>query len=171
MTIYELWNSIIFLKFKTSLVITSPSLTHQRHYHALRTEIDIWLTPFKIVPIYAHESSKPISLIKRRIEYLTKALLPRFSKIIIIIFQVSVKKSFTAIWEWLHSWNWVFLISKYWQDRPYSSSLLRVIVACNHLPFFKSFSSFVHFCANFQILCPFTPILLLSRIDPAKGNM
>ena len=29
----------------------------------------------KIVPIYAHESSKPISLIKRRIEYLTNALL------------------------------------------------------------------------------------------------
>ena len=38
-----------------------------------------------IVPIYAHESSKPISLIKRRIEYLTKELLPRFSKFIIII--------------------------------------------------------------------------------------
>ena len=36
----------------------------------------------KIVPIYAHESSKPISLIKRRIEYLTKALYARFSKII-----------------------------------------------------------------------------------------
>ena len=32
----------------------------------------------KIVPIYAHESSKPTSLIKRRIEYLTKALLARF---------------------------------------------------------------------------------------------
>ena len=36
----------------------------------------------KIVPIFAHESSKLISLIKRRIEYLTKALLARFSKII-----------------------------------------------------------------------------------------
>ena len=36
----------------------------------------------KIIPVYAHESSKPTSLIKRRIEYLTKALLTRFSKII-----------------------------------------------------------------------------------------
>ena len=35
----------------------------------------------KIVSIYAHVSSKPISLIERRIEYLTKALLARFSKI------------------------------------------------------------------------------------------
>ena len=39
-----------------------------------------------IVPIYAHESSKPISLIKRRIEYLTKALLARFSKIMFFKF-------------------------------------------------------------------------------------
>ena len=36
----------------------------------------------KIVSVYAHELSKPISLIKRRIEYLTKALLAQFSKII-----------------------------------------------------------------------------------------
>ena len=36
----------------------------------------------RIVPIYAHESYKPISLIKRRIDYLTKTLLARFSKII-----------------------------------------------------------------------------------------
>ena len=76
----------------------------------------------KIVPIPVHESSKPISLIKRKIEYLTKALLPRFSKIITIVFQVSVGKSFTAIWEWLHSRNLVFLISKYWQDRAYSNT-------------------------------------------------
>ena len=53
----------------------------------------------KIVPIHAHKSSKPISLIKRRIEYLTKALVPRFSKIITILFQVFVGKSFTEIWE------------------------------------------------------------------------
>ena len=76
----------------------------------------------KIVPIHGHESSKPISLIKRKIEYLTKALFSRFSKIMTIIFQVSLGKGFTAIWEWLHSWNWVFLISKYWQDRAYSNS-------------------------------------------------
>ena len=76
----------------------------------------------KIVPIHGHELSKPISLIKRKIEYLTKALFSRFSKIMTIIFQVSLGKGFTAIWEWLHSWNWVFLISKYWQDRAYSNS-------------------------------------------------
>ena len=35
----------------------------------------------KIVPIYAHVSSKPIPLTKRRIEYLTEALLAQFSKI------------------------------------------------------------------------------------------
>ena len=36
----------------------------------------------KIVPIYAHESSKTISFVKRRIEYLTKAHFARFSKTI-----------------------------------------------------------------------------------------
>ena len=46
----------------------------------------------KIIPIYANESSKPISLIKRRIQYLTKALFPRFSRIIIINICVSVGK-------------------------------------------------------------------------------
>ena len=35
----------------------------------------------KIVPVYTHVSSKPLSLIKGRIEYLTKALLARFSKV------------------------------------------------------------------------------------------
>ena len=35
----------------------------------------------RIVPIYAHVSSKPISLIIRRIEYLTKALLVKFPEI------------------------------------------------------------------------------------------
>ena len=122
----------------------------------------MWLTPYqfsisflfnriKIVPVYAHELSKPISLIKRRIEYLTKALLAQFSKII-MFFWVSVGKSFLGIWEW----NWVFLISKYWQDRTYSNSLLHVINSYNHLPFFKIFSNFVHFCANFQIFCAFS---------------
>ena len=28
----------------------------------------------------------------------------------------------------------------------YSSSLFCAIIACNHLPFFKKFSNFVHFC-------------------------
>ena len=110
----------------------------------------------KIVPIFAHESPKPISLIKRRIENLTKALLPWFSEIIIIIFQVSVGKSFTEIWEWLYSRNWVFLISKYWQDRACSSSLMHVIIACNHLQFFKIFSNFEQFSATYQIFCVFS---------------
>ena len=35
----------------------------------------------RIVPIFVHASSKPISLIIRRIEYLTKALFAQFSKI------------------------------------------------------------------------------------------
>ena len=40
-------------------------------------------------------------------------------------------------------------------NRAFSSSLLRGIITCNHLPFFKKFSNLVHFCANFQIFCPF----------------
>ena len=95
MTIYELWNSIIFLNFKTSLVTTSlPSPPHPRtslsriayenRYvtHPLPIFNSYLFIRMKIVPIFAHESSKLISLIKRRIEYLTKALLARFSKII-----------------------------------------------------------------------------------------
>ena len=166
MTIYELWNSIIFLNFKASLVVTSsphsPTLVSRIVYenryvtHPLPIFISYLFNRIKIVPINARESSKPISLIKRRIEYLTTALLPRFSKIITIIFQVFFGKSFTEIWEWLHSWNWVFLISKYWQDRAFSNNFLRTIIACNHLSFFKIFLNFVHFCANFQIFCPFS---------------
>ena len=109
----------------------------------------------KIVPIYDHESSKPISLIKRRIDFLTKALLAQFSKIT-MFFKFLSEKSFMVIWEWFHSWNWVFMISKYWKDRAYSSSLLCVIIAYNHLPFFKIISNFVHFCANFLIFYPFS---------------
>ena len=40
-------------------------------------------------------------------------------------------------------------------DRAFSSSLLRAIIVRNHLPFFKVFSNFVHFCPTFQIFCPF----------------
>ena len=61
--------------------------------------------------------------------------------------------------------------------RAYSSNVLYVIIAHNHLPFFKIFSNFVHFCPNFQIFCPFStflcpfsqkwlPMPLLSRIGP-----
>ena len=44
MTIHELWNSIIFLSFKTSLVIAHP--TPQCHYDALCRKIDMQLTPW-----------------------------------------------------------------------------------------------------------------------------
>ena len=37
--------------------------------------------------------------------------------------------------------------------RALSSSLLRAIVAHNHLPFFKIFSNLIHLCLNFQIIC------------------
>ena len=40
-------------------------------------------------------------------------------------------------------------------DRAHYGNLLRVIIARSHLPFFKIFSNFVHFCPNFQIFCPF----------------
>ena len=44
---------MIFLYFKTPLVITSPFPTHlpirENHYDALRTKIDTWLTPKRFV--------------------------------------------------------------------------------------------------------------------------
>ena len=43
MTIYELWNSIVFLNFKTSLAIVPHP---ERHYDTLRTKIDMWLIPY-----------------------------------------------------------------------------------------------------------------------------
>ena len=52
-----------------------------------------------------------------------------------------------------------------WLDniRAYSSGLLRAIIACNHLPFFKIFSNFVHFCPNFQIFSPFFALFFLKN--------
>ena len=44
--------------------------------------------------------------------------------------------------------------------RAFSSSLRRAIVACNHLPFFKIFSNFVHFCKKFSNILPFFNIFL-----------
>ena len=54
--------------------------------------------------------------------------------------------------------------------RAFSSSLLRAIIARNHLLFFKIFSNFVHFCPNFQIFCPFLTFFLSwpSRISPNR---
>ena len=80
---------------KTSLVITltpsTPSphtptslsrIVYENRYktHPLSIFNSYLFNRTKIVPIYAHESSKPTSFIKRRIEYSTKALLARFSK-------------------------------------------------------------------------------------------
>ena len=42
-------------------------------------------------------------------------------------------------------------------DRAYSTSVIRVIIAHNYLPFFKIIPNFVHFCRNFQIFFPFCP--------------
>ena len=38
--------------------------------------------------------------------------------------------------------------------QAFSSSLLHAIIASNHLPVFKIFSNFVHFCPIFQTFCP-----------------
>ena len=83
MSIRELWNSIIFLNFKASVVTTPypktslPRIAYENRYvtHPLPIFNSYLFNRIKIVPIYAHESSKPTSFIKRRIEYSTKALL------------------------------------------------------------------------------------------------
>ena len=41
-TMHKVSNSIAFLNFKTSLVITPP--TRERHYDVMHTKIDIWVT-------------------------------------------------------------------------------------------------------------------------------
>ena len=53
-------------------------------------------------------------------------------------------------------WNSTIACSKIFKNyfsiiRAFSSSLLRVIIARNNLPFFKIFSNFVYFCPIFQI--------------------
>ena len=47
------------------------------------------------------------------------------------------------------SWSMIFLAHRILS--VYSSSLLRVIIACSHLPFFNIFSNVVHFCPNFSL--------------------
>ena len=46
-------------------------------------------------------------------------------------------------------------------SRACSISLLRAIITRNHLPFFKTFSNFVHFCPNLQTFCPFLTSLTI----------
>ena len=56
----------------------------------------------------------------------------------------------TGVCKRVHSWK-VDLSRPQIYIRGYSRSLFCVTIACNHLPFFKIFSSFVYFCTNFQI--------------------
>ena len=59
--------------------------------------------------------------------------------------------------------NWNFWSNLLILDiRAYSSSSLRAIITCNHLPLFNRFSNFVQFCPNFQIYCPFLPFFNIS---------
>ena len=117
MSIHELWNSIIFLNFKASVVTTPypktslPRIAYENRYvtHPLPIFNSYLFNRIKIVPIYAHESSKPISLIKRRIEYLTKALLAQFSEIIMffqfLLENVSRRFENDFIHEIEYSWS------------------------------------------------------------------
>ena len=52
-----------------------------------------------------------------------------------------------------------FYFTPWHHCRAFSSSLLHAIISHNHLPFFKIFSNFVHFCWNFRILYSFMPLL------------
>ena len=117
MSIHELLNSIIFLNFKASVVIAPypttslPRIAYENRYvtHPLPIFNSYLFNRIKIVPIYAHESSKPISLIKRRIEYLTKALLAQFSEIIMffqfLLENVSRRFENDFIHEIEYSWS------------------------------------------------------------------
>ena len=112
------------LMVKMSLVITPPPLpppyphtpttshiAYENRYasHPLPIFSSYLLDRIKIVPIYAHESSKPISSIKKRIKYLTKALLARFSKIIMffkfLLEKVSRRFENDYIHEIEYSWS------------------------------------------------------------------
>ena len=54
----------------------------------------------------------------------------------------------------------MLIATTFWATMTFSSCLLHVKIACNHLTFFK-IPNFVHFCPNFQTFCPF---LLFSNI-------
>ena len=59
---------------------------------------------------------------------------------------------------WVFTSFWFVSARGVW--RPFSSSLLHAIIACNYLPFFKIFPNFACFCSNFQIFCPFFAFFL-----------
>ena len=54
---------------------------------------------------------------------------------------VMVERTYHFVAESPQDWKWVFHCT----TRAYSSSLLRAIIARNHLSLFKIFSNFVHF--------------------------
>ena len=101
----------------------------------------------KIVLIYAHVSSKPTSLIKRRIEYLTKALLARFVTINVSKFSRRFENDYIHEIECCWSVN----INKTGPILAVYCVWLSHATTCH----FSIFSNFIHFCANFQIFCPF----------------
>ena len=122
MAIHWLWISITFLNFKTSLVIT-PLPHNVIITHCIQNRYVIHLLPIfnsnlfngiKIVPTYDHESSKPISLIKRRIDFLTKAFLARFSKIIMFFTFLSERVSRSFENDFIHEieFSWSVNIGK-----------------------------------------------------------
>ena len=66
------------------------------------------------------------------------------------------------------------LINKLYHIRAYSSSLLCAIITHNHLPFFKIFSNFVHFCQNFKYFALFwkdAHMPFLSTVGPAHRKI
>ena len=66
------------------------------------------------------------------------------------------------------------LINKLYHIRAYSSSLLCAIIAHNHLPIFKIFSNFVHFCPNFKYFALFwknAHMSFLSTVGPAHRKI
>ena len=119
MSIRELWNLIIFLNFKASVVTTPypktslPRIAYENRYvtHPLPIFNSYLFNRIKIVPIYAHESSKPISLIKRRIEYLTKALLAWFSKVIMFFKFPLEKVSRRFENDFIHKFEYSWLVN------------------------------------------------------------
>ena len=88
---------------RTSLLRTASEKRYVTH--ALPIFNSYLFNRIKIAPIYAHESSKPISLIKRRIEYLTKVLLRRFSKIMFLLEKVSIQFENDYIYEIECTWS------------------------------------------------------------------
>ena len=81
-TFSELQNVISDNTYKPPTSLSRIAYKNRYVTHSLPIFHSYLFNRIKIVSIYGHESSKPISLIKRRMKYLPKALLARLSKII-----------------------------------------------------------------------------------------